>query len=175
MAVKSTFAKFMSVLKKHLKTEYPFAMQSYEPIDAALPKSSSFYLGVSPIYGKHVVLNFFSYNKPWTVGQFTITVHISTEYLATKNWDALSKQYDSFSDGYYSLPIVSTGKDKVWCLQPNAKEGDKYTDYWSPDSYESEEAVMQQAVVDVCQMLEKLFRKAGFIDGSGNASPATQA
>jgi hypothetical protein len=64
-AEKGMFVKFMSAFKKHIKTQYPFVKQLEKSLDVSIPKSSSFYLGISPRYNKHVILKFLHLSKPW--------------------------------------------------------------------------------------------------------------
>ncbi len=98
----------------------------------------------------------------WRVGEFTINVHISSKYEPTSNFEVWKEDYDVFSDGYYRLP-VALGEDKWWCLNPTSLEST--LSYWRPSSYESEEVIINEAIDDVCLMLENgLFKKAGFIE-----------
>ena len=170
MAEKGMFVKFMSAIKKHFKQKYPFVRPMEQSFNASMPKSCTFYLGVSPKYQKHVILNFSHSPKPWSVGEFTVDVHISTEYKVTDNWDAPLNQYESFADGLFNIPNEKVAdshivKTKVWCLKPTSSVSGNYTEYWRPTSYDNEESVINDVIVDVCAMLEQvLFRKAGFIE-----------
>src|SRR4051812_42687085 len=101
MAEKGVFVTFVRALKKDFIRRYPFMKQMETSLDPAIPKSSSLYLGISPRFNKHVVVNFFHMNKSRRVGEFNIRVHISTEYEVTKNWDAPSDGFLSFYDGLY--------------------------------------------------------------------------
>jgi len=170
------FVKFMSALKKHFKQKYPFVKQMDQSFDVSMPKSCTFYLGVSPIYQKHVILKFYHSPKPWRVGEVAVFVHISTDYAVAKNWDGRSEDFELFNDGYYNIPMIKTAnshilRTKYWCLKPVSTSGitdsdsDEYREFWRPTSYDSDETVINETIADVCAMLEDcLFRKAGFID-----------
>jgi len=164
MAEKGIFVKFLSVLKKHFKAHYPFVKQLEKSLDASIPKSSSFYLGVSPKYNKHVIIKFLHENKPWRIGQVTISIHISTDFEKPSFLDVPDKEFEMFNNGRFSLPIGLTGKNKYWCLKPTTRIDDDYTIYWKPTSYESDEIVINEAIADVCALLEQLFIKAGFME-----------
>ncbi|WP_137940444.1 hypothetical protein [Chitinivorax sp. B] len=69
MSGNKVFTRFMSGAWKVFKEKYSFMEKLKEPFCAAVPKSSSFYLGISPKYKKHVFVNFQASNKPWRVGE----------------------------------------------------------------------------------------------------------
>jgi hypothetical protein len=163
-AEKGMFVKFMSAFKKHLKLQYPFVKQLEKSLDVSIPKSSSFYLGLSPRYNKHVIINFLHESKPWRIGQFSIYIHISTQYQLTENFSPWSENFESFCDGLYYAPPLLIGKGKYWCLKPTTRSDDGYTIYWKPSSYDSDEVVIKEAIADVCVLLEQLFNKAGFMN-----------
>lgn len=163
MAEKGMFVKFMSALKKHFKSHYPFVKQLERSLDVSIPKSSSFYLGVSPKYHKHVVINFLHESKPWRVGQFSIYIHISTQYQLAEDFSPRTEKFESFGDGLYYAPPLLIGMGKYWCLSPTTHSDDGYTIYWKPTSYDSEEVVIKEAIADVCILLDQLFIKAGFM------------
>jgi hypothetical protein len=176
MAEKGMFVKFMSALKKHFKQKYPFVKQMDQSFDVSMPKSCTFYLGVSPIYQKHVILSFSHSTKPWRVGEVGVSVHISTDYAIAKNWNGRLEDFELFNDGLYTIPKVQTANShilriKYWCLKPTSTSritdsvSDDYTEYWRPSSYDDDEIVINETIADVCAMLEQsLFRKAGFIE-----------
>jgi len=153
----------MSALRKHMKAAYPFALQSYVPLGVNLPKSACLYLGISPMHGKHVVVKFRTSSKSWEAGQFQIMVNASTEYRMNSTQNPFRLADRLFDDGYYSLSHALLGKQKIWCLLPNAKPDDRLTTYWSASNYESEPDVLQEAILDSCLTLEPLFREGGYI------------
>lgn len=163
MAEKGMFVKFMSAFKKHIKTHYPFVKQLEKSLDASIPKNSSFYLGVSPNYNKHVIINFLHESKPWRVGQFSVYVHISNEYKLVDSFDPRYEEFDRFGDGLFNISIAFTGRNRTWCLNPTDRTDDNLWTYWQPTSYDSDEVVIKEAIADVCVLLEKLFVKGGFM------------
>jgi hypothetical protein len=163
MSEKSIFIKFLGEISRYFRNKYPFATKLPGPIDVALPKSSSFYLGVSPRFNKHVVINFMHLNKPWRIGQFTIVAHISSEYKSAEQWDVPREKFETFEDGLYNLAVVFLGVNKYWCLRPTSRESDEYTEYWKPTSYDNDESVIRECVADVCNLLENLFWKGGYL------------
>ena len=163
---KSVFQTFISEFARHLKTAYPFAQRLDKSFDVNIPKASSFYFGVSPMYGKHVIITFQHAPKSWDVGQFSINVHISEVFApAADNWNRWKDRYTTFGDGFYRLATAAGLPDLWWCLLPDAENRPRDTStghLWEPDSYDDPAAVIQQAVREVCQFLEAhLLRKAG--------------
>ena len=167
MAQRGVFQLFIPVLWKHFKKTYPFISRFGKSFCVAIPKSSSFYLGVSPNYNKHVIINFQHSPKPWGVGEFTVNVHISTELSVTENWTASSENYEQFNDGYYRLASVTGHQDRWWCLRaadPIYKPRNVLRPYWEPSSYESQDVVFNEAIEDISRFLEDtLFKKAGYL------------
>lgn len=168
MANKSIFNQFLSAVWKHFKLKYPFIKRLEKPYCCpGIPRSSSFYVGISSRFGKHVVVNFQHSPKPWQIGEFTINIDISERYEASENNDyGSSDGYGSFSEGFYRLASTLFNKDKWWCLKPTslARDNDLIT-YWRPSSYDSDETVINEAVADVCNLLEEhVFRKGGFMN-----------
>ncbi len=162
MAEKGIFTKFVSAFWKTTKSKYPFVQRMDESFAHGIPKSSSFYLGISPIYKKHVIINFQHSNKPWEIGLFTINLHISTQFEVTSHFNLGRDEYINFQDGLYRLPLA-VGDGKWWQLKPLDNEA-IFGVHWKPSTYTSEDIVIQEAVKDVCLFLEEsLFRKAGFI------------
>ncbi len=162
MAEKGIFTKFVPAFWKEAKSKYPFIQKMDKSFAPAYPKSSSFYLGISPSFGKHVILNFQHSNKPWSVGLFTINVHISEKFEITSQFNLGQDEYKNFDDGTYRLP-VAVDEDKWWSLKKLDREV-IFGKQWNASSYDSDEIVIQEAVKDVCLFLEEsLFRKAGFI------------
>jgi len=170
MAEKGIYVRFMSALRKDIVKRYPFVHKVEKAFDLSMPKSSTFYLGLSPRYGKHVIVVFYHDPKSWNVGMLNIMVHISTDYAVTKNWDARMEGYETFEDGFYGMPTNAAGlepgyfKHKYWLLKPLDKERYRLAYYWRPSSYDSDEQVIREAMVDVYAELEEhLFRHGGFL------------
>ncbi|SMC20174.1 hypothetical protein SAMN02745857_00847 [Andreprevotia lacus DSM 23236] len=164
MAQKSVFSKFIDEFKKHAKLYYPFVQPLKVAVDPSLPKNASFYLGISPVFGRHVILNFHHAQQPWRFGMFTIFAHISDEYNVAKSFDTFEEEYEQFLEGMYDLPNVALGKEKYWLLKelPDEKE-DRLTELWCAENYENEAVVLEEAVKDVSTLLERtLFLKGGF-------------
>jgi hypothetical protein len=168
---KGEFQRFIPLLLRRLQAQWPFLRPFDASFCVAIPRSRSLYCGVSPRYGKHVIVDFQHSAKAWNVGQFTINVHISEELAPTGNWTALSRTFATFEDGFYRLPDCVEDRERWWCLR--ADEGNAWTgrrkddrtlQYWEPDSYADPQQVFAQAADDVARYLEThLFRKAGFV------------
>ena len=166
---KSVFQQFINALDKHVKVAYPFAQRLEKAFDVSISKASSFYLGISPTFGKHVIVTFQHSPKPWQVGEFAINVHISKDYApASENWMRWQDRYASFEDGFYRLARGAGLPDLWWCLCPATGDAPRDTSnggYWEPNSYEDQEAVIRQAVLEVCGFIEvHLLRKAGYLN-----------
>ena len=170
MTQRGIFQKFMQVLRRRFRASYPFVQPLKQSLDLSIPKSSSFYLGVSPKYNRHVVVNFQHSPKPWEVGQFTVNVHISQELRLTENYTPQDGDWEAFRDGYHRLYVA--GRGKWWCLKPpessEPSESSRYTEHWRPPSYDSEEVTIQAVLDDVCCTLdEEVFERGGFINKVG--------
>lgn len=172
MAEKGIYAKFIAALRKDIVKRYPFVRQVEQAFDLSMPKSSTFYLGLSPRQGKHVIVVIYHDNKPWNVGMLDIMVHISADYAVTKNWDARMEGYETFEDGFYGMPTSAGGTEpgyfnhKYWLLKPLDKESDRLAYYWRPSSYDSDEQVIREAMADVyAELEEQVFRRGGYLAG----------
>ena len=162
----------MPVLMRRLRRDWPFLARFDTSFCVAIPKSRSLYCGVSPRFGKHVIVDFQPSTKAWAVGQFTINAHVSSELAPTGNWLAHSNQYAEFADGFYRLPACVEERDRWWCLCPDGgnawtgrRSDDRSSHYWEPDTYAAPQQVFAQAADDVARYLEvHLLRKAGFVD-----------
>ncbi|WP_162042537.1 hypothetical protein [Undibacterium sp. YM2] len=163
MAEKKIYAKFIAAFWKSAKERYPSIKRLDKPFCSAIPKSSSFYLGLHPNLGKHILIVFQASNKSWQVGEFAINIHISEKFEPTSNFHPKEGEFEQFTDGYYRFPSV-IGRDKWWCLNPTSLDSplQSLIDYWRPGSYEVEDIIIQEAVRDVCLTLE-----SGFLDRLG--------
>jgi hypothetical protein len=166
--MKGPFQLFIPVLWAHLRSTYPFVSRPRTSLCEAIPKSSSFYCGISPRFGKHTLIQLQHSPKPWSVGEFCLNVHLSTELAPTKNWLGAPDSYALFEDGYYRLSTVVQGKDIWWCLAPKRDEysmrsGSRTTAYWEPSSYDDQAVAFAEAAVAVGNYLEEhVFSHGGF-------------
>jgi hypothetical protein len=173
MAKKSAFQSFVRAFWADFSIGCPYAKRFEKTFCVTLPKASSFYLGVSPHFGKHVIVNFQHSPKAWEVGEFTINAHISSEFAPTTRFSAWTG-FETFEDGMYRLAHVTTGIDRWWCLREKDPEylprDNAHGQYWEPSSYQSEDQVISEAIADVRSFLNRhLLQHAGFPqhDGGG--------
>jgi len=180
MTKASIYQRFVRAVWARLKQDHPFVTRLDRPLCVAIPRSSSFYAGRSPMNGKHFLFDFQHSPKPWQGGQFTINVHISTELEATDNFSAFSG-YEDATDGYYRLASACLGFDKWWCLKdrdrsfddemrrtlpnfdPAIDDEEFFRQNWRPSSYEDPELVIREALEDVLSLLQvHLFDRFAF-------------
>jgi hypothetical protein len=137
-------------------------------------------VGRSPANGKHFILDFQHNPKSWAAGQFTINVHISTEFKPTANFTALTG-YENAEDGFYRLGANCLGYDKWWCLRdrdrsiddvmastlasfdPAAEDLSFFKGKWRPTSFTDDSKVIEEAIDDVISVLnEHVFHRFSF-------------
>ncbi|MFZ6781314.1 hypothetical protein ACO0LD_31140 [Undibacterium sp. Ji83W] len=165
MAEKKIYAKFIAAFWMVARGKYPFIKKLDKPFCPAIPKSSSFYLGLHHKLEKHILINFQPSNKSWQVGEFTINIHISEKFEPTSNFHPKGGEFERFADGFYRYPSV-INRDKWWCLNCTSLDSSLQSliDYWRPSSYEVEDIIIQEAVQDVCLTLENgLLDRLGFL------------
>jgi hypothetical protein len=165
----SAFEKFNREFWKLMKIDYPFVARIDKAFCASIPKASSYYIGISPIYRKHVTISFQHSSKAWEIGELTINVNIGAEYgsVAADNFNRWRERFKTFGDGFYRLAAAAEVGDKWWCLCPRnpsySSRDNSRGNYWEPSSYDSEDVVLQECVVAVAAFLdEHLFKKGGF-------------
>jgi len=163
----SRFQKLMKQLLRELSSKYTFVRPLESALPPFLPKASSFYLGQSPKYGKHVFVNLQHSSKPGKAGTFTINVVLSVEYGAARLRHLSRAQFNEFEEGYYRLGTSTGAKDVWWCLLP--REGGKiwesssFREYWVPPDFDDDETVRAECAASVQRFLEeRLFAKGGF-------------
>jgi len=78
----SRFQKLMKQLLRELSSKYTFVRPLESALPPFLPKASSFYLGQSPKYGKHVFVNLQHSSKPGKAGTFTMSMWSSASNTA---------------------------------------------------------------------------------------------
>lgn len=163
----SRFEKLTKQLLRDLSSNYAFVRPLQSAMPPFLPKASSFYLGQSPKYGKHVFVNLQHSSKSWEIGAFTINVVLTAEYGAPRLRHQSKAEFSSFEEGYYRLGTSTGPKDVWWCLLP--REGEKiwhssmHREFWVPSNFDDEATVLAECTASVRRFLEEhLFEKAGF-------------
>jgi hypothetical protein len=149
---KSVFREFVKRLRKDWKSRFPTVQPVAEAYAWAMPKASTFYIGLATQYGKHLFLNIQHYSKPWGVGDLTVNVIFSSCLGEPKRW--IGRDLEPDPEGSHRLGILLYGKDKWWCLAPNQNT---YGMAWRPTSYDDPEHVLTSAVEDVSTDVAKFF------------------
>ena len=181
MAGSSIYQRFLRVLWTRLNSEHPNVVRPKQSICLAIPKASSFYLGRSPSNGKHVLVHVQPNPKPWKAGQFTINVNVSAEYGPAKGFSAAGSYLDG-EEGFYRLGVSCLGGDRWWCLEdrdrsldatfstevaafdPLQEDARFFKGNWRAPDYSDDDRVIDAAVADVMQVLERhVFQHFGWV------------
>jgi hypothetical protein len=168
MAQKGPFELFLPTFWRHVSTRHDFVARPAQSLCAAVPKSCSFHLGVSPRFGKHVLIHLQHSSKAYDAGEFCINVHVSQHLAPAKPWLGSTSSFGAFDDGFYRLSACVEGKDRWWCLAQKGegyspREENQFRAYWEPSSYADQTAVFEEASAAVCGYLKQhLFPLAGF-------------
>ena len=157
---KSIFQDFVKTLGKDWKARFPWIRPAPVAYNPAMPKASTFYVGTSNRFNRHLFLNIQYSSKPWAVGEFTVNALFSSQMGAPSRWTATDLEPDP--EGWHRLGMLLQRKDKWWCLRPT---GGHYGVTWRPVSYGDPKEVVREAVEDVshdvAQFFEKIEQRAG--------------